>query len=136
MPVKKQQLEPDMKHRLVQNWERIMSRLYIVSSLYLTYMPVQFTSVQFSCSVMSNSPTPWTAVHQASLSITNSQRLLKIMSIESVMPSNHLILCLFSFCLQPFPASQSFPMNQLFASGDQSIGASASASVLPMNIQD
>ena len=53
----------------------------------------KFSSVQFSCSVMSNSATPWTAAHQASLSITNSQSLLKLMSIESVMPSNHLIHC-------------------------------------------
>ena len=50
-------------------------------------------SVQFSCSVMSNSAIPWTAAGQASLSITNSQSLLKLMSIESVMPSNILILC-------------------------------------------
>ena len=42
---------------------------------------------------MSNSATPWTAADQASLSITNSQSLLKLMSIQSVMPSNHLILC-------------------------------------------
>ena len=49
--------------------------------------------VQFSCSVMSNSATPWTAAPQASLSITNSQSLLKLMSIESVMPSTHRILC-------------------------------------------
>ena len=49
-------------------------------------------SVQFSCSVMSDSATPWTAACQASLSITNPQSLLKLMSIESVMPSNHLIL--------------------------------------------
>ena len=48
---------------------------------------------QFSHSVVSNSVTPWTAAHQASLSTTNSQDLLKLMSIESVMPSNHLILC-------------------------------------------
>ena len=51
------------------------------------------SSVQFSRSVVSNSETPWTAACQASLSITNSQSLLKLMSIESVMPSNHLILC-------------------------------------------
>ena len=51
---------------------------------------------------------------------------------ELVMPSNHGI---FSFCLQSFPASGFFPMSQLFTSGDQSIGTSASASVLPMNIQ-
>ena len=50
-------------------------------------------SVQFSRSVVSDSVTPWTAVHQASLSITNSRSLLRLMSIESVMPSNHLILC-------------------------------------------
>ena len=50
-------------------------------------------SVQFSCSVVSNSVTPWTAACQASMSITNSQNLPKLMSIESVMPSNHLILC-------------------------------------------
>ena len=50
-------------------------------------------SVQFSCSVVSDFATPWTAAHQASLSITNSWNLLKLMSIESVMPSNHLILC-------------------------------------------
>ena len=50
-------------------------------------------SVQFSRSVVSDSATPWTAARQASLSITNSRSLLKLMSIESVMPSNHLILC-------------------------------------------
>ena len=50
-------------------------------------------SVQFSCSVTSNSATPWTAARHTVLSITNSQSLLKLMSIESVMPSNHLILC-------------------------------------------
>ena len=51
------------------------------------------SSVQFSCSVMSNSATPLTAARQASLSITNSKRPPKPMFIESVMPSNHLILC-------------------------------------------
>ena len=74
--------------------------------------------------------TPWTAACQASLFITNCQSLLKLMSIESVKPSNHLTLC------HPFPASGSFPMSQLFTSGGQSIGVSASASVLPMNTQD
>ena len=52
-----------------------------------------FSSVQFSCSVVSDSVTPWTAARQASLSITNSWSLLKHISIESVMPCNHLILC-------------------------------------------
>ena len=54
---------------------------------------VVFSSVQFSHSVLSDSATPWTAARQAHLSITNSQSLSKLMSIESVMPSNHLILC-------------------------------------------
>ena len=67
--------------------------------------------------------TPWTAACQASLSFTVSRSLLKLMSIESVMPSSHLNP--FS-CFQSLPASGSFLMSQLFASGDQSIGASAS----------
>ena len=53
----------------------------------------QLSSDQFSCSVVSNSATPWTAACQASLSIINSQRLLRLMFINSVMPSNHLLLC-------------------------------------------
>ena len=77
------------------------------------------------------SATPWSA-RQASLSITNSQSLLKLMSIESVMPSSHLILCL-PRLLPPsiFPSIRGFS-----TSGGQSIGGSASASVLSMNIQD
>ena len=83
------------------------------------------------------SATPWTAARQASLSITNSWSLLKLMSVESVMPSNHLTLCHpFSSCPQSFPASGSFPATQFFASGGQRFGVSASASVLPMNIRD
>ena len=80
--------------------------------------------------------TPWTAARQASLSITNSQSLLKLMSIELVMPSNSSSVIPFSSCLQSFPASGSFPKSQFFAWDGQSIGISASASVLPMNIQD
>ena len=70
------------------------------------------------------------------LSFPISCSLLKLMSIESVIPFNHLIRChaLLS-CPQSFPASGYFPMSQLFSSGGQSIGASASASVFPMNIQ-
>ena len=77
--------------------------------------------------------TPWTAAQQAFLS-TFSWSLLKLMSIESVMPSNHLICHPFT-CPQSFLASMSFPMSWLFASGGPSIGISASASVYPMNIQ-
>ena len=81
--------------------------------------------------------TPWNAARQASLSITNSQNLLKLMSIESVMPSNHLILCRpLLFPPSIFPSIRCFPINQFFASSGQNIGVSASASILPMNIQD
>ena len=76
---------------------------------------------------------PWTEAHQASLSFTISLSLLKLMSIESMMSSS---ITLYSSCPQSFPASGSFPVSWLFTSGGQIIGASASASVLPMNIQD
>ena len=80
--------------------------------------------------------TPRTAAHQASLSFTISKSLLKLMSIELVMPSNHLILCRLLLLLPSvFQGSGSFPMSWLFTSGGQSIGASVSVSVLPMNIQ-
>ena len=74
--------------------------------------------------------TPWTAAQQTSLSITNSQSLLKLMPIESVMPSTISSSAIpFSSCLQSFPASGSFQMSQFFASGGQNIGVSASTSV-------
>ena len=100
------------------------------------FQDITFSSVQFSRSVMSDSLWPHGMQH-ASLSITSSRSLLKLMSIESVMPSNHLILCHpLLLPLQSFPASGSFQMSQFLASGGQSIGVSASTSVLPMNIQD
>ena len=77
-----------LKHRTllssVFSWEKIVTH---GGGLY------QFSSAQLSRSVVSDSATPWTAACQASLFITNSWSLLKLMSIESVMPSNHLILC-------------------------------------------
>ena len=80
--------------------------------------------------------TPWTAARQASLSLTTSWSLPKFMFIASVMWSSHLIpshpLLL---CPQSFPVSRTFPMSCLFSSDDQNTGASASASVLPVNIQ-
>ena len=101
-------------------------------------MSFQFSSVQFSLSVVANSLQPHESQHtQASLSITNSQSSVKLMSIESVMPSSHLILCHPLLLMPPIPpASKFFPMSQLFTSGGQSTGVSASASVLPMNTQD
>ena len=102
------------------------------------YMHTGSYSVQFSCSVVSDSVTPWTAAHQASLSITNSRshdpnscplsQWCHPTISSSVIP--------FSSCPQSFPASGSFQMSQLFASGSQSIGVSASPSVLPINTQD
>ena len=93
-------------------------------SYQLTFVIVQ----SLSCVLF---VTPWTAAHQASVSFTISWSLLKLMSVESVMPSNHLILCR----PQSFPASGSFPVSQLFASGGQIIGVSASVSVPLMTIQ-
>ena len=115
----------------------ILPQLGIQPSLSFQ-MSQQFSSVPFSCSVVPNSlwpcglqhtrppcpsPTPWAC----SNSYPSSQWCHPTIS-SSVIP--------FSFCLQSFPASGSFPMSQLFASGGQSIGVSASTSVLPMNIQD
>ena len=80
--------------------------------------------------------TPWTAACQASLSFTISRSLLKFISVELKMSSNHLILCgPFTSCPQYVPASGSFPTSRLFTSGGQSTGSSASALVLPKNTQ-
>ena len=106
--------------------------------LYLKWQQYihQFSSVQLLSRVQLF-VTPWITARQASLSITNSQSSLKFMSIESVMPSSHLTLCRPLLLLPPIhPSIRVFPMSQLFTSGGQSIGVSASASVLPINTQD
>ena len=104
--------------------------------------PTQFGSLYTLVIVQSLShvwllATPWTAACQVPcLSLSGS--MLRFVSIESVILSNHLIFrrpLFFSFCLQSFPASEPFPVSRLFVSDGQSIGVSASASVLPMNIQ-
>ena len=83
----------------------------------------------------SDSAAPWTAACQASLSFTITWSLLKFMSTGLVMLSNQLILCHFLLLLpSTFPNTRVFLMSWLFASGSQSIGTSASASVLSMNI--
>ena len=110
---------------------------YILKNHTLVHFILHFFTiiVQF-LSLVLQFETQWTAACQVSLSFTISLSLLKLMSIESVMSSNQLSLCCpFSSCPQSFPASVSSPMSQLFASGGQSIGASAAVSVLPMNIQ-
>ena len=94
-----------------------------------------YLSVQFSCSIF---VTPWTAAHQASLSITNSYSLLKLnpLSWWSHTTISSSVVPFSSWGLQSFPASGSFQMIQFFASGSQRDGVSVSASVLPMNTQD
>ena len=81
--------------------------------------------------------TSWTAACQAFLSITNSWSLLKLMFIELVMPSSHLIFC-HDLLLLPsvFPSIRVFSSESVLTSDGQNIGISASTSVLPMNIQD
>ena len=97
---------------------------------------LQFSSVQLLSRVRLFA-TPWIATHQAYLSITNSWSSPRLTSIKSVMLSSHLILCRPLFlCPQSLPASESFPMSQLFAWGGQSTGVSALASFLPKNTQD
>ena len=111
--------------------------VYMYTYIWLSYTYTCINSVQLLSGVWLF-VTPWTAARQASLSITNSQSLLRLMSIESVMPSPTISSSVipFSSCLQSFPASGSFQMSQLFASDGQSIGVSASTSLLPMNTQD
>jgi len=86
----------------------------------MNYYSLYCTSLLLlSHSVVSDFVIPWTAAGQASLSFTISWSLFKLMSIESMMPSNHLIsVAPFSSCPQSFLASESFSMNQLFLSGD------------------
>ena len=96
---------------------------------------IWFSSVQ-SLSRAQLFATPWTAARQASLSINNSWSLLKLMSISRwCHPTISCSVAPFSSCLQSFPPSRTFPMNQFFTSGGQSIRVSASVSVLPVNVQ-
>ena len=96
-----------------------------------------FISVQFShSSPVRLFTTPWTAARQASLSITNSWSYANLCPLSRWRHPTISSSVPFSSCLQSFPASGAFPVSQFFASGGQSIGVSASASVLPMNIED
>ena len=98
---------------------------------------ILFSSVQFSHSVMSDFVIQWTAACQASLSITNSQSLLKLMSIKSVMPSNHLTLCHALLLLPSLSQHQGlFKWASFSYQVAKVLRVSASASILPMNIQD
>ena len=116
-------------------WDKIITNTLQLRA-FSPVRSIQFHSVQLLSHVRLFA-IPWTSACQASLSITDSWSLLKFMSIKSVMPFNHLILCC-PFLLLPsiFPTSGSFQMSQFFSSGGLGIGASASASVLLMNIKD
>ena len=121
-------------HRCV--YSECVHRCVCVCICTYTYTHIYISSVQFLSRVRLFA-TPRTAARQASPSITNSQSLLKLMSIESVMPSNHLILCC-PLLLRPsiFPSIRVFSNESALRIRGQNIGVSASTSVLPMNIQD
>ena len=144
-----------MVHRLGKKRRRETNVKQWDNSSYLFRVHVQiiFVSVSHTCacthinrkqfsSVQSHSrvrlfATPWLAAREASLSFTNSRGLLKLMSITSVMPSNHLILCCPLFFLPSiFPSIRVFSNESVLCIRWPNIGVSASASLLPMNIQD
>ena len=115
----------------------VISRHLWISKFELTWNTISlhkfpFSSVQLLSRVQL--VTPWTAAHQASLSITNSWSLLKLMSIESVMPSNHLIHCYPLLLSSIFPSIRVFFNESVLCIGDQS--TRASALVLPTDIQN
>ena len=109
-----------------------MEKLFMKGSVAAADFIVAFC---YCCSVVSDSATPWTAARQASLSFAIFWSLLKLMSIESVMPSNHLILCR-PFLLLPsfFPSTRAFSSESALCIRWPKYWNSAS--VLPMNIQD
>ena len=122
-----------------QHWKvHVLNQLLLIHVALLSHILLSISSVQFSCSVVSDSlrphesqharppcPSPTPGVHSDSCP---SSRWCHPAISSSVVP--------FSSCPQSLPASGSFPMSQLFAWGGQSIGVSASSSVLPMNTQD
>ena len=121
---------------MIINMVGFRTTLLLLFSIIISFYALVLSSVQ----ALSQCPAlcdPVDCTHQAFLSITKCCSLFKLMSIELVMPSNHLILCHpLLLCLQSCPATGSFPMSQFFTRGGQSIGVPASASVFPMNIQD
>ena len=119
---------------LKEEGKRAGLRLHIKKTKILAFSPICPHSVTRSCWVFK---IPCTAAHQASLTITNSRSFLKLMTIESVMSSNHLVLC-HPLLLLPsiFPSIRVFSNESVLCIRGPKIGVSASASVLPMNIQD
>ena len=118
-------------------WHEVCFVLYeyysnvLLMSVFMEYL---FGSCRLQC-VVQLFVTPWTAACQASLSFTISQSLLTLTSIESVLPSNRLVFCCPLLLPSVFPSIRVFSSESAPHTGGQSIGASASASVVPMNIQ-
>ena len=127
------------KHRLPRVQGMAQGSIYTVTMENTTLIPHKTNNKTIISSVQSLIhvrlfATPWTVAHQASLSITNSEfTQTHVHYVSDIQPSHPVIA--FSSRLQSFPASESFPMSQFFASGGQSIGVSASLSVLQINIQ-
>ena len=115
-----------------------LMRFNVSKSLLFLLMKYNISSVQFSHSVVSDFfVTPWSAACQAFLSTTNSWSLLKLMSIQQVMPSNYLMLCHHLFLLPSiFSSIRVFSHESVLHIKWPKIRVSASTSVLPINIQD
>ena len=111
---------------------QLLKSIYVLNMSLDAFPSVQQSSVSVELSRVQLFMTPRTAAPQASMSVTNSRSLFKLMSDESMMSSS---VVPFS-CVQSSPASGSFQISQFFAFSGQSIGVSVLASVLPMNIQD
>ena len=116
-------------HIYLYNWD---SWIQVISLLTDRIPKLEENFVVQSCPTLCN---PMNCGTPGFLSFTISHSILKLMSIESVMPSNDLILCSPLLLPSIFPRIRIFSMSQFFTSGGQSIGASASASVLPVNFQ-
>ena len=113
-------------------WPKYWSFSYSISPFNELQHPLSSVQVLSHVWLFVNT---WITAHQASLSITKSRSSLRLTSIESVMPSSHPSVVLFSCCPQSLPASESFPLSQLFPWGGQSTGVSALASFLPKKSQ-
>ena len=120
----------------VFNFNKVqLINIYFMGSILMAYLRSHSVQSVQSLSHVQLFATPWTVARQASLSITNSRSLLKLMSIELVMPSNHLILCLLLLPPSIFPSIRVF-FNESVLHFRCPKYQSFSFSILPMNIQD
>ena len=118
-------------------WQNMRLTKIEINMFIIVVTCLKCSSVQFVCKVVSDSAVLWTALHQASLSIISSWILLKLMFIELVMPSNHLILfCPILLLPSIFSSIRVFSNEPALCIRYPNMGSSASASVLPINIQD